>query len=782
MAQPTDRFRLRNFGNRTNQQQTTAPQFEDTSADQAEQGATVLEKFLGKAGDIGGGIKLEKQSPLKAFGSQLMGRTKIGSAINAYQDQVKINQAADVQESLSTGGQFKYERANNPVYTDEMGNAITDKETLQKLNAQTGFSDSDMTLTAAAAKGKGLVKLVDNVTGEVLNEKKVTIDMPTSEIGPDGMAVTKKITQTVYVNPDAYLSDPSVRKELILKKTEENMKNIGLDQDVIDRTINNLRNTVNSKELQIAQANMKLKTLKSDFFLANLGTSLGGGTKAGTSSSSQTDTVIDTYNKSKNVKDAALPEKIFTIIGSTGDKVSNDSDYVLPLTADKALQNAGIKDADTVANLKGFINVQTQAKAGDPKGTLGIASSANIGTAIGVYLKSDGDNIQETNFDDDNWAESKDTHKKMKMAVELGIINNNYTNLPYAERIQLMKTAVTLMDEAVLPQLRAFQVGFSETDRLKYMKSYDALKGLAAEKVRLMGEIKKISKMSMLTGEGANIQQNGERLEGSGIFVNKEAPQTPVYSVEMDEDGYAETLTFDVIDERLISMSREEAGSYLSNLVDREILKPEAAQFFADKLNYQRSRTAGLQKDLEKINSLGRFGSVQSAANAEVPGPGQDRTGILGMDYVSDVADLKLKKGQLVFNEETGKFTSTSSGSQTAIGFGLGDASETIVRANAGQRLNVDYGKLRDKGYNDVTKAEYIEVIKRKANSDDPEVLNKMQTRLGVDDGEFEIIKTFLRQNNTEELMEFLDEVQSSAKERKSGEPGAVEALSGFFG
>jgi hypothetical protein len=777
MAQPIDRFRLRNFGNRTNvQQQDTAPQFEDTSADQAEQGATTLEKFLGKAGDIGGGIKMEKQSPLAAFGKQLMGRTKIGSAINAYQDQVKINQAADVQESLSTGGQFKYERASAPVYTDENGNAITDKETIAKLNQQTGFSDSDMTLTNASAKGKGLVKLVDNVTGEVLNEKKVTLDVGTREIGPDGNPIVKQVTQTVYVNPDTYLSDPNVRKELILKKTEENMKNIGLDRDVIDRTINNLRNTVNSDQLKIAQANMKLKTLKSDFFLANLGTSLGGEKSPGTGGS-KTDSVIDEYTKSKNVKDAELPEKIFSLTGGTGGALTNDSDFTTAITADKALGNAGIKDENTVATLKGFINVQTQAKAGDPKGTLSIASTANIGTAIGVYLKSDGDNIEATNFDDDNWAESKDTHKKMRMAVELGIINKNYVNLPYAERMQLMKTAVVLMDETVIPELRKFQEGFNESDRIKYMKSYDSLKGLAAEKIRIQEEIKSVSKMSMLSGEGANIQENGERIEGAGIFVNSDSPQTPKYSVEINEEGYSETLSFDVIDERLRSMSREEAGSYLGDLVDRKILKPEAAQHFADKLNYQRSKTANLQKDLEKINALGRFGSVQSAANAELPGPAQDKTSILGMDSVSDVYDLKFKKGQLVFNEKEGKFITTKGIGVS--GFGVTDASETVVRANAGHRLNLDYGKLRDKGYNDVTRAEYLEVIKRKANSDDPEVLNKMQTRLGVDDGEFEIIKAFLRQNNVEELMEFLDEVQSSARERTDRAP---DVTSGFFG
>ena len=144
------------------------------------------------------------------------------------------------------------------------------------------------------------------------------------------------------------------------------------------------------------------------------------------------------------------------------------------------------------------------------------------------------------------------------------------------------------------------------------------------------------------------------------------------------------------------------------------------------------------------------------------------------MDYVSDVSDLKFKKGQLVFNEKEGKFTATK-----GTGFGLTDASETVVRANAGQRLNLDYGKLRDKGYNDVTRAEYLEVIKRKATSDDPEVLNKMQTRLGVDDGDFEIIKSFLRQNSVEELMEFLDEVQSSARERTDRAP---DVTSGFFG
>ena len=774
MAQPIDRFRLRNFGNRTNvQQQDTAPQFEDTSADQAEQGATTLEKFLGRAGDIGGGIKMEKQSPLAAFGKQLMGSTKIGSAINAYQEQVKINQAADIQQGLTTGGQFKYERANAPVYTDENGNAITDKEIIAKLNKQTGFSGSDMTLTNASAKGKGLVKLVDNVTGEVLNEKKVTVDMETSEIGPDGKPIVKQVTQTVYVNPDSYLSDPNVRKELILKKTEENMKNIGLDQEVIDRTINNLRNTVNSKDLQIAQANMKLKTLKSDFFIANLGTSLGGGTSP-TTGSSRTDSVIDEYNKSKNVKDAELPEKVFNLTGGTGDILTNDSDFTTAITADKAFKNAGITDVNTINTLKGFINVQTQAKAGDSKGTLSIASTANIATAIGVYLKSDGDNIGETNFDDDNWAESKDTHKKMRMAVELGIINKNYVNLPYAERMQLMRTAVVLMDETVIPELRKNQEGFNESDRLKYMKSYDGLKKLAAEKIRIQEEIKNVSKMSMLSGEGARISEDGERLEGAGIFVNSDSPQTPKYTVEMNEEGYSETLSFDVIDERLRSMDREEAGSYLNDLVNRNILKPEAAQHFADKLNYQRSKTATLQKDLERINSIGRFGTVQSAANAELPGPGQDRTGILGMDFVSDVADLKFKKGQLVFNEEEGKFTATG-GSR----FGVTDASETVVRANAGQRLNIDYGKLRDKGYNDVTRAEYLEVIKRKANSDDPEVLKKMQTRLGVDDGEFEIIKSFLRQNNVEELMEFLDEVQSSAAERTDRVPDYV--TSGLF-
>lgn len=762
MAEPTKTFNPK-FG-QVNQQvdQEEDEQVEPLApAEIPGSGGDVLKNMLNK-----GGIQMKEQSPLKAFGKQLLNRTKIGSAVNAYNEQQQINKANKINQGLTSGGKFEYQRADGPTYVDAEGNAITDTETINKLNQQTGFTGQYNTMAAGGLKSAGLVKLVDADTGEVLNAKEVMVDLATEELGPDGQPITKQVKQTIYVNPDQYLADPQLRQEIVTSKIRKNMESLGIDTETIDRTINNISNISANKELQLATANFKLKTLKSEAFTANLGVGipLSGNKSSSSDITDSTSTIVDDFYKATGADDATIPEGNYTVKGMSGN-LSNSSGFIINKSSDDIIKYGEVTNPDTQVKFKGYINVRELAKEGSRGGVQRVGGTAQIGTSIGVYIKSDGDNISETDFGNDNWAETADTQKKLRMAVELGIINQAYVDLPYAERMQFMKSVVTMMDSDVLPQLRSFMAGMTDKEKGQFANRHNALGKLASQKAKLESQIKQISELAMVSGEGKKLLEEQNTIEGTGIFANQDNPGQPKYTHSMEIEGYSEELSFDLIDSRISNMSRENAGRYLDELVETGVLKPQAADFFARKLDFVRSKTSKLSAELDKINAAGGFGNIQSAYEQET-GKKDDGINIMGANFTSTKNKIQLQRGRIAFDENTGKFSAVA-GSKSTLGSFAGlkfDPKETVITSNAGYKIMTDFGKLKDRGYNDVTRSEYLSVIKKKVLSDDAETRNKIREKFGLEEADFQVVVDMFTNNSTDEVIEILDDIMEIAQ------------------